>query len=205
MRRREFIKVNVGSTTPVWPLVVRAQQPKMPVIGFMHVLSSENVPQLVPAFKQGLNEQGFVEGQNLAIDYRWAQGQFGRLPKLAADLLKHHVAVIAAVGGETTPNIAEAATHTIPIVFTANGPLWARSGHHSLRNSRIRSETIFRLYYYHSLESVMRLRTCSSESTSAAFSPGCATIHSSAHVFGSSRKIISLAILARPKLAGILP
>jgi putative ABC transport system substrate-binding protein len=121
MRRREFIKIIVGSTATVWPLVVCAQQPKMPVIGFMHVLSSENVPQLVPAFKQGLKEQGFVEGQNVAIEYRWAQGQFGRLPKLAADLVKHHVAVIAAVGGEPTPHIAEAATHTIPIVFTANG------------------------------------------------------------------------------------
>jgi len=121
MRRREFIKVIVGSTAPVWPLVVRAQQPTMPVIGFMHVLSSKNVPQLVPAFKRGLREQGFVEGLNIAIEYRWAQGQFDRLPELVADLVKHHVTVIAAVGGEPTPHVAEAATHTIPIVFTANG------------------------------------------------------------------------------------
>jgi putative ABC transport system substrate-binding protein len=93
----------------------------MPVIGFIHTLSPENVPHFVPAFQQGLKEAGFVEGQNIAIEYRWARGQYNRLPELAADLVSRKVAVIAALGGEPAPRIVSAATHTIPIVFASNG------------------------------------------------------------------------------------
>ena len=87
----------------------------MPVVGFMHTLSVESTRHLVAAFRQGLKEAGFVEGQNVAVEYRWAQGQYDRLPELAADLVRREVAVIAATGGEPSP------ATTIPIVFTASG------------------------------------------------------------------------------------
>ena len=120
MRRREFIAV-AGGAVAMWPLAARAQQSTMPVIGFMHILSPENVPEFVPAFRQALNEQGFVEGQNLTVEYRWAHGQYDRLPDLAADLVHRQVAVLAATGGQPSPQAATAATQTIPIVFTTNG------------------------------------------------------------------------------------
>jgi len=93
----------------------------MPVIGFLHILSPENVPHFVPAFRQGLKEQGFVEGQNLVVEYRWAHGQYDRLPELAADLVHRQVAVLAAMGGQPSPHVAKATTQTIPIVFATNG------------------------------------------------------------------------------------
>jgi putative ABC transport system substrate-binding protein len=120
MRRRDFITVIAGSAT-TWPLAARAQQPAMPVIGFMHILSPENVPQFVFAFRQGLKEQAFIEGQNLTIEHRWAHGQYARLPELAADLVSRRVAVLAATGGQPSAEAAKAATQTIPIVFTTNG------------------------------------------------------------------------------------
>jgi putative tryptophan/tyrosine transport system substrate-binding protein len=120
MRRREFITL-LGGAAAGWPLATRAQQPPMPVVGFIHTLSPENVPHFVPAFQQGLKEAGFVEGQNIAVEYRWGRGQYNRLPELAADLVSRKVAVIAALGGEPAPHIVSAATHTIPIVFASNG------------------------------------------------------------------------------------
>ena len=90
--RRSFITLLGGVTA--WPVAARAQQPAVPVVGFMHILSPENVPHFVPAFRQGLKEQGFVEGQNLAVEYRWAHGQYDRLPELAADLVRRQVAVL---------------------------------------------------------------------------------------------------------------
>jgi len=119
MKRREFITLVGGAAA--WPLIVRAQQPAMPVVGFVHILSSENVPHFLAAFHQGLKEVGFIEGQNVAIEYRWAHGQYDRLPQLAADLVSRKVDVIAALGGAPSPQIVEAATRTIPIVFAANG------------------------------------------------------------------------------------
>jgi hypothetical protein len=92
----------------------------MPVIGFLNTQSPEGVPHWVAAFRQGLKETGFVEGQNIAIEYRWAQGQYDRLPELTADLIRLQVAVIAATGGDPSPQVAKAATRTVPIVFTAN-------------------------------------------------------------------------------------
>jgi putative tryptophan/tyrosine transport system substrate-binding protein len=119
VRRRDFIKVVAGSTA-VWPLAARAQQPAMPVIGFLNGASPQGYRQQVSAFVKGLGESGYVEGRNVAIEYRWAEGKFDRLPALAAELVHSRVAVIAAT---TTPAAiaARAATTTIPIVFEMGG------------------------------------------------------------------------------------
>jgi putative ABC transport system substrate-binding protein len=119
MRRREFITLLGGTAAAAWPLAVRAQQASMRVIGFLSSRSPSESSGVVAAFRQGLGESGFVEGQNLAIAFRWAEGHYDRLPALAAELVDLHVNVLFAAGGPPSAFAAKAANATIPIVFSA--------------------------------------------------------------------------------------
>jgi putative tryptophan/tyrosine transport system substrate-binding protein len=118
MRRRKFI-AGLASTAAVWPIAARAQQPAMPVIGFLNGESPDGYTAQVAAFRQALKEAGYIEGQNMAIEYRWANDQYDRLAALADDLVRQRVSIIVA---NTPANlVAKAVTSTIPIVFTTGG------------------------------------------------------------------------------------
>jgi len=117
MRRRDFIKVVAGSAAAVWPLAPHAQTPGMPVIGYLDVGSPDGTAPIVAAFRRGLEATGQVEGRNVAIKYRWADGHTDRLPELAADLVRQKVTVIATPGSTAAALAAKATTTTIPIIF----------------------------------------------------------------------------------------
>src|SRR5262245_54989021 len=116
MRRRQFI-AGLGSTV-AWSMAARAQQPKMPVIGYLNSTTGAN-QRFAASFRQGLSDLGYVEGQNVSIEYYWMGGQYDRLAAVAADLVRRQVSVIVATGGTATARAAKSATATLPIVFLA--------------------------------------------------------------------------------------
>src|SRR5262249_25807313 len=121
MGRRDFITAIIGVLT-AWPFVTRAQQTTPPLIGFLSSRSPNESEALVAAFRQGLAEAGYAEGQNVHLAFRWAEGRYDRLPELAAELVKSQVAVIASVGGSRSPVAAQSATRAIPNVAGALDP-----------------------------------------------------------------------------------
>src|SRR5262245_6535359 len=124
MRRREFI-ILIGGVAATWPLAAQAQQPVLPVIGFLSARSPDDTGPVLQAFLKGLGEAGFFDGQNVTIEYRWARGEYDRLPAFAAEFVQRRVNVLVATGGPPSAVAAKQATSTIPIVFVSGDPVRA--------------------------------------------------------------------------------
>jgi len=124
LKRRDFIAL-LGGAAASWPLAARAQQATVPVIGYLSARSPEDTTHLVEAFRRGLKETGFIDGQNVTVEYRWALGQYDRLPAMAAEFARRPVAIIVATGGDPAALAAKAASSTIPIVFVTGDPVKA--------------------------------------------------------------------------------
>ena len=122
VRRREFITL-LGGTAAAWPLAARAQQPTMPVVGFLHIGSAEPYTLMMVAFREGLKQAGYVDGQNVVLEFRWAEGRSERLPTLAAELVRRRVHVLATGGGDPPVRAAMRESTTIPIVFVTSDPV----------------------------------------------------------------------------------
>ena len=120
IRRRDFITL-LGGAAAAWPLAARAQQSTMPVIGFLNIGSSRAFSAFLAAFHQGLNSAGYIEGRNVAIEYRWADGDFALLREQANDLVRRNVTLIVATGGLVVARVAKDATNTIPLIFIGGG------------------------------------------------------------------------------------
>ena len=129
MKRREFLGASGGAAA--WPVAARAQQSVMPVIGFMSARSPENSVQALAQFKKGLGEGGFFDGRNVTVEYRWARGDYGRLPMLVDELAKRRVSVLAAVGGDASARAAQAAASSLPVVLPwaaiQSRPVWFKA------------------------------------------------------------------------------
>ena len=129
MRRRQFIKL-LGGATAAWPFSVRAQQAARPVIGFMSARSPDDSGLVLQSFLKGLGESGFFDGHNVTIEYRWARGDYDRLPAFAAEFVQRRVNVLVTTGGNASALAAKQATSTIPIVFVTGDPVrpaWCRA------------------------------------------------------------------------------
>ena len=120
MRRREFFGL-VGGAAITWPLLARAEQPAIPLMGFLSSRAFDDSRHPVDAFRAGLQTSGYIEGKNVSVEYRWAEGHYDRLPTLAAELVRSRVTVLITTGGEPSVLAAKAATSSIPIVFTTGG------------------------------------------------------------------------------------
>jgi hypothetical protein len=130
LKRREFITL-LGGAAVTWPVVARAQKPAIPVVGFLNAASSDFYAERLLGFRTGLKSTGFVENENVSIEYRWGENQFGRLPAMATELVRRKVAVIIATGGNAAVDAAKAATATIPILCHARRSRQARFRHQS--------------------------------------------------------------------------
>jgi putative tryptophan/tyrosine transport system substrate-binding protein len=141
IKRRQFI-AGLGSAA-AWPLAARAQQPAMPVIGYVYAGSADDITRSVPAFRKGLGETGYIDGQNATVEYHWLEGQYDRLPALMADLVRRRVAVIATPGSDTASLAAKTVTTTIPIVFGVAqdpGQAWSSRQPRPARRQRDRDQ-----------------------------------------------------------------